>query len=310
MLDVNETMGPEAWTKDSAFDHQSDVRLTSPGYNLSTTCRFKGKIGSLVVIVGRRLSDAESEIRNVERFFLEEYEPRVYLLDKNKEGVWQKTGGGTLMEELFGQSDEVGSIAWRHLRVGREPGAEVEECDCGKAKPRKIRSVNPWEFQGQEAVDEALRKACYRGKEKQVRQLVCAGANPNAEGGKYAYALQAACKGGKDRIVEFLIESGADIHAKGGRFGNALQAAAFAGNHRIMRLLIAKGADINMQEGEYGTALRAAAEDSQDNEHSVKVLIDAGADVNAEAGKRGRRVNSSSIERKRVAGGDAPKARS
>jgi ankyrin repeat protein len=136
-------------------------------------------------------------------------------------------------------------------------------------------------------MDEALRKACYRGKEKQVRQLVCAGANPNAEGGKYAYALQAACMGGKDRIVEFLIESGADIHAKGGRFSNALQAAAFAGNHRIVRLLIAKGADINMQGGEYGTALRAAAENSQNNELSAKVLIDAGADVNAEAGKEG-----------------------
>jgi ankyrin repeat protein len=284
MLDVNEKRGPEAWTKDSAFDHQSDVRLTSPGYNLSTTCRFKGKMGSLVIIVGRRLAD--SGIGDFGRFLWEDYEPLVYLLDKNKEGVWQKTGGGTLMEELFGQSDEVGSIAWRHLRVGGEPGAEVEECDCGKAKPRKIRSVKPWGFQGQEAMDEALRKACYRGKEKQVRQLVCTGANPNAEGGEYAYALQAACIGGKDRIVEFLIESGADIHAKGGRFGNALQAAAFAGNHRIVRLLIAKGADINMQGGECGTALQAAA-DSQDNELSAKVLIDAGADVNVEAGKEG-----------------------
>jgi hypothetical protein len=72
------------------------------------------------------------------------------------------------MTRLFGPHDDLSSVESRHLRVGGKPGSEVVPCDCGKAKPRKICSLKPWEFKDQQAMEEALRRACHHSKETEV----------------------------------------------------------------------------------------------------------------------------------------------
>jgi hypothetical protein len=65
-------------------------------------------------------------------------EPFVYSLNKNDQGIWQKTGAGTLNEPLFlekndlvYQKGQLKKIARRHLRVGGGgPGGEILPCDC------------------------------------------------------------------------------------------------------------------------------------------------------------------------------------
>jgi len=49
------------------------------------------------------------------------------------------------------------------------------------------------------------------------------GANVNAKGGMYGYALQAAVEAGHENIIRLLIDQGADVNLKGGPYGNALQ---------------------------------------------------------------------------------------
>ena len=52
-----------------------------------------------------------------------------------------------------------------------------------------------------------------------------------------------------------LLEMGADADAQGGKYGYALQAASDRGHEAIAKLLIDKGADVNAQGAEYGNAL-------------------------------------------------------
>ena len=75
------------------------------------------------------------------------------------------------------------------------------------------------------------------------------GADADAQGGKYGYALQAASHGGHEAIAKLLIEKGADVNRHGGKYGNALQAASYEGHEAIAKLLIEKGADVNRQGG-------------------------------------------------------------
>ena len=106
------------------------------------------------------------------------------------------------------------------------------------------------------------------------------GADADAQGGKYGYALQAASDGGHEDIAKLLIEKGADVNVQGGEYGNALQAASYGGHEAIAKLLIELGADANAQGGFYGNALQAAS--FRGHKAIAKLLIELGADVNAE----------------------------
>ncbi|OAG04276.1 ankyrin, partial [Paraphaeosphaeria sporulosa] len=90
--------------------------------------------------------------------------------------------------------------------------------------------------------------------------LLDKGANVNAQGGPFAYALQAASAGGHEAVVKMLLDKGADINVQGGRcHGNALQAASAVGHEAVLKVLLDKGADVNAQGGHYGNALQAAS---------------------------------------------------
>ncbi|KAF5353786.1 hypothetical protein D9758_010624 [Tetrapyrgos nigripes] len=132
-----------------------------------------------------------------------------------------------------------------------------------------------------------------------VKVLVENGADVNAEGGYFGFALQAAASSGKLwaygfalqaaafqgnlDIVKYLVEKGADVNAKGGNYGFALQAAA--DRMDIVKYLVEKEADVNAKGGEYGFALQAAA--YWGNLDVVKYFVENGADVNAEGGYYG-----------------------
>ena len=68
--------------------------------------------------------------------------------------------------------------------------------------------------------------------------LLEAGADVNAIGGKFGYALQAAAWNGHDLTCDALINEGAPVNAQGGMLGNALQAASYHGQTRVVELLL------------------------------------------------------------------------
>lgn len=63
------------------------------------------------------------------------------------------------------------------------------------------------------------------------------GADVNAQGGYYGYALQDAARGVHLDITQLLLESGANVNSQGGEYGNALQGAAVGGHHGIIDFL-------------------------------------------------------------------------
>jgi ankyrin repeat protein len=103
----------------------------------------------------------------------------------------------------------------------------------------------------------------YRSREQTVmaRQLLAAGANPNAtvEGSDGANVLQTAAWLDQEEVVHELLGLGADVNPGGARYGSALQAAAsgWAGKE-VVQMLLAAGADITAVGGEHGSALHAA----------------------------------------------------
>ncbi|KAF7365819.1 Ankyrin repeat domain-containing protein [Mycena venus] len=89
--------------------------------------------------------------------------------------------------------------------------------------------------------------------------------------------LTSAAYHGRQNEVRLLLENGADVNALGGRYGFALQAAVFNGHENIARLLIKKGANVNFMDNIYGTPLATAS--SQGNKRLVQLLIDNGANL-------------------------------
>jgi ankyrin repeat protein len=55
-----------------------------------------------------------------------------------------------------------------------------------------------------------------------VKVLLDKGADVNAQGGFYAYALQAALYGGHEAVLKMLLDKGANVNAQGGYHSNTL----------------------------------------------------------------------------------------
>ncbi|KAF5337970.1 hypothetical protein D9758_014313 [Tetrapyrgos nigripes] len=124
----------------------------------------------------------------------------------------------------------------------------------------------------------ALHDAARYGYFHIVKVLVENGADVNAKGGVFGFALQAAVQQGDLGdlgIVKYLVEKGADVNAEGGYFGFALQAAACRGYLDIVKYLVEKGADVNAKGGKCGSALKAAREGVEPE--VVKYLQEHGA---------------------------------
>jgi ankyrin repeat protein len=83
-----------------------------------------------------------------------------------------------------------------------------------------------------------LHYAAMLGMEKMAKLLVEAGADVNAEGGKYGSALQASVAKGHSMIALFLLDNGANVNQLGGLYGNALNAAIEADQPHLEKLLL------------------------------------------------------------------------
>ncbi|KAJ5710397.1 hypothetical protein N7488_004553 [Penicillium malachiteum] len=136
----------------------------------------------------------------------------------------------------------------------------------------------------------ALQAAASRGSPETVQILLEAGANVNAQGGEYGNALQAAARNGSAETVQILLEAGANVNAQGGHFGNALQAAASRGSPETVQILLEAGANVNAQGGHFGNALQAAA--FRGIAKTVHILLEAGANVNAQGGEYGNALQA------------------
>ncbi|KAK4953924.1 hypothetical protein LTR10_008528 [Elasticomyces elasticus] len=160
----------------------------------------------------------------------------------------------------------------------------------------------------------ALQAASYKGHMEIVDTLLAHGANVNAQGGHFGNALQAASYKGHTDIVKALLEWGANVNAQGGRFGQALQSASHEDHESVVNLLLNHGANVDARGGEFGTALQAAC--LQGHEPIVRVLLAGGADVSFQSGELGSALQVASFEghealvRLLLAGGAAVNAQS
>ncbi|KAJ1337222.1 ankyrin repeat domain-containing protein 50 [Microdochium nivale] len=142
----------------------------------------------------------------------------------------------------------------------------------------------------------ALHAALQTGNKDTVQLLLNAGADANMQIGFYSNALQAALQTDNKDIVQLLLNAGVDVNAQGGKYGNALQAASRKGRKGRkdnVQLLLDAGADVNAQGGFYGNALQAACVIRGDQK-VVQLLLDAGADVNAQGGYHGNALQAAS----------------
>jgi ankyrin repeat protein len=131
--------------------------------------------------------------------------------------------------------------------------------------------------------DNALYQATDNEHEETVKMLLEYGADPNAEGPTYGFALTASAYDGTTGIMQALLAKGADVNKRGGEYGTALQAAAFRGDSENVELLLNHGAVLNTDPiGYYGNELQAAV--FTGDETTIKLLIDRGANVNAFGG--------------------------
>ncbi|KAG8809425.1 hypothetical protein FRC19_011516 [Serendipita sp. 401] len=80
-------------------------------------------------------------------------------------------------------------------------------------------------------------------------------------------------------MMKPLSEAGADINAEGGKWGSALQVAAKRGNAETVQLLIDNGHDLSLSVERYGTALTIAA--LHGNDDAALALLKSGADPNS-----------------------------
>ena len=293
ILDVNAVSEYDPKLGDGSLPfHDVKLRLSCPPtYVVDTACQFKGRLGSVAVVIGDYSTSGE-----IDSFGMSQ-KPFIFFLG-TETGTWQKTGAGWLSEPLLALNI-LHKMKRRHMKVG--VGSENErpvECDCPNASKHQHYRDGNVPIEDMEDLATALARAAYNGDERRARQLVELGADVNARvGNMYGTPLLAACCSGNVQVVEFLLASGADantptqvhsvdLHWEGEWYGTPLQAACILGFEHVARLLISRGADVNMQAGPDGSSLHAAVRNGY-NKQLTQLLLDHSADANAPGGMYG-----------------------
>lgn len=137
-----------------------------------------------------------------------------------------------------------------------------------------------------------LQEIAYRGSKELLQFMLDAGADVNAQGGRYRNALQAAAYNRRKALVRMLLNAGADANAQGGYYGNALQAAAYNGRGDLVRMQYDALADVHAQDGYFESALSANAASPLADEKSVKILLSIFSDFDAQDGYYGNALQA------------------
>lgn len=136
------------------------------------------------------------------------------------------------------------------------------------------------------SIDDQLLSAAYNGDLVQVRELIDAGANVNAEsevkgmskdelreaGLHGATPIFLAAAGGHMEITEFLADAGANLNTMSGT-ETPLMIAAFRGHFPIVNFLIERGADVTISSSN-GNAINYGVQGG--HLEVVSALVDAG----------------------------------
>lgn len=109
------------------------------------------------------------------------------------------------------------------------------------------------------------------------RELLAAGADPDARDDEGRTPLFSAVLGGSLGLVGLLLESGADINARDHQGFSALHFAAQEDLPEMARLLIAKGADVNAVDEDGSSVLWRAVFSSRARPDMIPILMAAGA---------------------------------
>ncbi|KAK6632983.1 hypothetical protein RUM43_012726 [Polyplax serrata] len=91
-----------------------------------------------------------------------------------------------------------------------------------------------------------LHLACKKKDFKWMKDLIAAGANPNAKDNAGWSPLHDSVFSGNVAVIEFLLENGANVNLPGLENTTALHEAIAKGNKRIVEVLLKYGADVNM----------------------------------------------------------------
>jgi ankyrin repeat protein len=124
-----------------------------------------------------------------------------------------------------------------------------------------------------------LAGAAGEGDTARVRQLVRAGADPNARGDRGVTPLQFAMLAQDLDGMRALLAAGADPNLPGLGGATPMHMAAIADDPKYLRLLLDHGGDPNARHGETGAGPLAGATGPR-TDAQFRMLLDAGADPN------------------------------
>ncbi|KIW66158.1 hypothetical protein PV04_08359 [Phialophora macrospora] len=280
--------------KDPSFSNV-ELHLSSPLHRFVSTCKYKGRPGPVVMIVGPA-KDLQRDPRHGDGTWIGT--PVVHFLNQTERGVWKKTGTGFLDVPVFRSKYFLMDAVRRHLHIGGDQEAVITECDCPLTRRENYMLQQVKGEQVGTALENrrgggdgraSLFAAAARGHLRVIRRRLEQGADINAiddivKGVCRGTALQGAVSSPKPQkaMLQFLIEAGANLNATGGYYGTALQAAAAApvDTKQVVEYLVQIGADVNIPGGRYGSPLQAAL--FFGNSEISKCLILAGADLAVE----------------------------
>lgn len=120
-----------------------------------------------------------------------------------------------------------------------------------------------------------------KGAPDRIKELLEAGADPNATYWYQVTALHFTAFRGNMEATKLIADSGADINAKDSDGQSVLHWACENENLNCIKLLLDMGADVCASNEHKDTPLHYAARNSFSQAGAVLLLLEAGADVNA-----------------------------